>query len=81
MTKMMNDEAYGLLDKITENDNLLQSIYLKRPFKKSTEEKESKDRLLSKLDSSTQESLPSETSQKSLKQLSKQQSKRSKSGR
>ena len=79
MTKMMKDEAYGLLNKITENDHVLQSIYLKRPFKESAEEKESKDRLLSRLDSSTQESPPSETSRQSLKQLSKQQSKRSKS--
>ena len=33
MTRMMRNEAYNLLDKITENDNLLQRFYLKQSFK------------------------------------------------
>ena len=78
MTRMMKNEAYALLDKITANDQLLQSIYLKRPFKETSEAKLSKERLLSRLDS-TQDSVLSGASRLSSKRSSKPRSKRSKS--
>ena len=56
MTRMMRNEAYMLLDKIQENDKLLQKFYLKKSFKDSSEAKLSKERLMTRLDS-TQESL------------------------
>ena len=79
MTIMMKDECYGLLDRITENDKILQSIYLNRSFKESIEEKQSKERLFSRLDSATHESIHSDASRFSSARLSKQKSKRSKS--
>ena len=75
MTRMMKNEAYALLDKITANDQLLQSIYLKRPFKETSEAKLSKERLLSRLDS-TQDSVLSGASRLSSKRSSKPRSKR-----
>ena len=74
MTRMMRNEAYGLLDKITENDKLLHRFYLNEPFKERSEAKLSKDKLLSRL-SSTQDSLHSDGSRRS----SQPRSRRSKS--
>ena len=74
MTRMMRNEAYDLLDKITENDKLLHRFYLNKPFKERSESKLSKDKLLSRL-SSTQDSLHSEGSRRS----SQPRSRRSKS--
>ena len=75
MTKMMKEEAYALLDRITENDNLLENIYLKRPFRASSEEKKSANAMLSRLDSTTEESSPSERSRHSSRKMMKQKSK------
>ena len=65
MTRMMKNEAYGLLAKITENDKLLQSIYLKRPFKETSEARLSKEKLLSRLDSGKQDSILTGSSKRS----------------
>lgn len=65
MTRMMKNEAYTLLEKITENDKLLQSIYLKRPFKETSEARLSKEKLLSRLDSGNQDSILSGASKRS----------------
>ena len=73
MTRMMRNEAYTLLDKITENDKLLQRFYLKKPFKERSEAKLAKDKLLSRLTS--QDSGNSEVSRRS----SQPRSRRSKS--
>ena len=71
MARMMKNEAYTLLGKINENDKLLQSIYLNRPFKDTSESRLSKEKLLAQLDSGKQDSI--------ITGSSKQSSKRSKS--
>ena len=75
LTKMMKEEAYTLLDRITENDNLLESIYLKRPFRESSKEKKSADAMLSRLDSSTEEAPLHEKSRHASRRIMKQKSK------
>ena len=79
MTRMMRNEAYMLLDKIQENDRLLQKFYLKKSFKDSSEAKLSKERLMTRLDS-TQDSLHSSTgSRRSSRPKSSRRSKSSES--
>ena len=75
MTRMMRNEAFTLLDKINENDELLHRFYLKESFKESSEAKLSKERLMQRLDS-TQDSVQSIGSRKS---GSRPRSRRSKS--
>ena len=78
MTRMMRNEAYTLLEKITQNDKLLQKFYLKQSFKESSESKLSKERLMSRLDS-TQDSLHSAGSRRSSRPRSSRRSKSSSS--
>ena len=67
MARMMKNEAYTLLGKINENDKLLQSIYLNRPFKDTSESRLSKEKLLAQLDSGKQDSIITGSSKQSSK--------------
>ena len=53
MTRMMKTEAMFLLERIQENDNLLQKIYLNRPFAETSEASLSKKKMMSRLDPTT----------------------------
>ena len=50
MTRMMKTEAMFLLDRIQGNDNLLQKIYLNRPFAETSEASLSKKKMMSRLE-------------------------------
>ena len=52
MTRMMKGEAMHLLNRIQANDNLLQKIYLNRPFSETSEASLSNKRMMSKMDPS-----------------------------
>ena len=50
MARMMKNEAYILLEKITENDKVFHGTYLNQPFKKTSESRLTKKKLLTCLD-------------------------------
>lgn len=50
MTRMMKDEAMHLLDRIQGNDNLLQRIYLNRPFSETSEASLKKNQMMTRLE-------------------------------
>ena len=56
MSRMMKNEAYLLLEKLTKNDKVFQGIYLKRPFKETSESRLSKEKMLSRLSSERHDS-------------------------
>ena len=80
MTRMMKTEAMFLLDRIQENDNLLQKIYLNRPFAETSEASLSKKKMMSRLEPGPKEgSLLCGLSKASSRQRSKSRTRSSRS--
>ncbi|XP_023333200.1 uncharacterized protein LOC111705006 [Eurytemora carolleeae] len=82
MNRMMKQEAHKLLDEISENDDVLQKLYLKRPFAEAAMARRASEYMLGRLGTSVPDSDVSEffKSAKSSRRTSRASS-RSKSAR